>query len=214
MAPFTGIPERAFSFYAELSANNTKAWWAEHKSEYETFVREPLTALCGALEDEFGPAKVYRPYRDARFSKDKAPMKDHQGAVVHIEDHVGYYLQVSASGLMVAGGWYAPRGRQLERFRAAVDSAAGAQLEIIVAGLGTSFEINGNSLKTRPKGFDAEHPRIQLLRHRMLTASKQYGGVEWVGTSQALKKVRDDWRALQPMLEWLADHVGPGEEPE
>ena len=214
MGTFRGIPTRAFTFYAELAEHNNKPWWNEHKCEYETSVRAPLIELCAALEDEFGPAKVYRPYRDARFAKDKSPLKDHQGAVIHIEDHVGYYVQVSASGLMIAGGWYAPQGRQLERYRAAVDTAAGVALERLVAALGKKFELNGNPLKTKPKGYDADHPRIELLRNRMLTAARNYGDPAWVNTPRTLKVVRDDWRALQPLLEWLADHVGPGEEPE
>lgn len=211
---FKGFPPQTFDFYVALSANNTRAWWNEHKTEYETVVKTPLTELMEALESEFGAYKIYRPYRDARFSKDKTPIKDHQGAVVMIEDNIGYYVQVSATGLMVAGGWYAPAGKQLERYRKAIDSAAGIELQRMLAPIEKRYETNGNPLKTKPKGYDADHPRIALLRNRSLTFARHYDGESWIGTKKVLAVVRNDWRAFQPAMEWLADHVGPGEEPE
>lgn len=211
---FNGFPVQAFDFYVALSATNTKQWWAEHKGEYDAFVKAPMTALMEALQDEFGGYKIYRPYRDARFSKDKTPMKDHQGAVVMLEDAVGYYVQVSATGLMVAGGWYQAQGKQLERYRAAVQSAAGAELERIMKPIAKTFEVDGQQLKTRPRGVDPDHPRMELLRNKALTAARQYDVEPWVSTPKALTVIRKDWRALRPMMEWLADHVGPGEEPQ
>lgn len=87
---FAGFPAEAFEFYEALAGNNTRPWWAEHKAEYERAVRGPLVALLAELEPEFGEGKVYRPYHDTRFSKGKPPIKDHQGAVVMLEDAVGY----------------------------------------------------------------------------------------------------------------------------
>lgn len=211
---FTGIPAEAFDFYARLAADNTRAWWSAHRHEYESFIREPMTALLAELEAEFGSGHLYRPHRDTRFSPDKSPLKDHQGAVVQIEDSVGYYVQVSAAGLMVAGGWYAPQGAQIDRYRKAVDGPAGAELEQLVARLVRTFDMDGQSLKTAPRGYPADHNRIGLLRHRALTVARRYGPSPWMGTRTALRKVRDDWRAMRPLLEWLADHIGPGLDPE
>ena len=83
---FTGIPAEAFEFYDRLAVDNTRTWWQANRGDYERFVREPLTHLVDELADEFGTPKLFRPYRDARFSKDKTPIKDHQGAVVGVED--------------------------------------------------------------------------------------------------------------------------------
>jgi uncharacterized protein (TIGR02453 family) len=210
---FQGIPPQAFEFYASLAANNSRPWWAEHKGEYERFVKEPLTALFTELSDEFGEGHLYRPYRDTRFSKDKTPLKDHQGGLVAIEDSVGYYLQVSAAGVMVAGGWYAPQGRQIERYRNAVDGPRGPELQRILAGLPRAFAIEGQPLKTRPRGFDADHPRIDLLRNRALTVARTHPAADWQGTRKGLTTIRSDWRAMRPLLEWLADNVGPGADP-
>ena len=210
---FTGFPAETFEFYEQLSANNTRAWWAEHKLEYERVVRTPLMALLAALDTEFGSAHVFRPHRDARFSKDKTPLKDHQGAVVQVEDAIAYYVQVSARGLLVAGGWYAPAGQQLARYRESVDGPVGARLEPIMSSISGHFEIDGRKMKTHPRGFGADHPRIDLMRNRALVATRAYPVEPWLGTRKALTTVRSDWRALRPMVDWLADHVGPATEP-
>ena len=210
---FTGFPVEAFEFYDALDANNTRPWWQEHKAQYEQFVKGPLLDLMADLESEFGAPHVYRPYRDARFSKDKTPLKDHQGAVVQLEDAVAYYVQVSSSGLMVAGGWYTPLGAQVHRFREAVDSPRGAVLESLLPRLRRRFTVEGNPLKTKPKGYDLDHPRIDLLRMRSVTVSRTYEPEAWLATRKAFTAVRDDWRAMRPMIEWLADNVGPAVEP-
>lgn len=209
----TGFPVETFEFYEHLSANNTKAWWSLHKAEYERVVRAPMLALLNELTDEFGDTHLFRPYRDARFSKDKTPLKDHQGAVVQIEDAIAYYVQVSASGLIAGAGWYSPQGEQLRRYRESVDGPIGAVLERILEVLPSRFEIDGRPLATKPRGYDANNPRIGLLRNRMLVASSNYAAAPWMGSRKAIETVRADWQALQPLVEWLADHVGPAEDP-
>jgi uncharacterized protein (TIGR02453 family) len=212
--PFRGLPVEAFEFYDALTLDNSRTWWQEHRSEYEQQVRAPMTALLGALEEEFGPGQLFRPYRDVRFAKDKSPIKDHQGAFVEIEDAVGYYVQVSAQGLMVAGGWYSPRGAQLSRFRAAVaEGHAGAVRTMIARLAKQGWQIDGRPLKTRPRGVDPDDPHLDLLRMRALTAAKQYPVEPWLGTSKALTTLRTGWRQLRPLVEWLGEHVGPGEDP-
>ena len=212
MATFSGIPVEAFEFYDELTANNTKTWWTAHRSEYERHVREPLAELLADLADEFGDAKLFRPYRDVRFSKDKTPIKDHQGGYVSTEDAVGYYVQVSASGLMVAGGWYAPSPAQLKRFREAVASGRAGELRRLLARLEKQgWQIESNSLKTRPKGYDVDHPDLDLLRFRLLTAERHYPVEAWMGTRKAFTVVRADWRRLRPLMDWVSDVVGPAD---
>lgn len=210
---FTGFPAEAFEFYEQLSANNTRAWWADHKVEYERLVRGPLMSMLEELKAQFGTAHVFRPHRDARFSKDKTPLKDHQGAVVQVEDAIAYYVQISASGLMVGAGWYSPQGQQLRRYRESVDTAVGGELERVMAALPKRFEVDGRPLATRPRGYDTQNPRIELLRYRMLVVSSTYSPAPWMGTRKALNTVRTDWQVMQPLVEWLADHVGPADDP-
>lgn len=210
---FEGFPAEAFDFYEALAANNTRPWWAEHKPEYERFVRDPLVALTFELESEFGSAHLFRPYRDARFSRDASPIKDHQGAVVQLEDAIAYYVQVSAEGLMIAGGWYSPQGQQVHRYREAVDSPRGAVLEALLPAVQRRFEVDGRPLKTRPRGYDLDHPRIGLLRNRALVATRMHPVDPSLGTRKALTLVRSGWRAMRPLVEWLADNVGPAGDP-
>jgi uncharacterized protein (TIGR02453 family) len=211
---FTGWPAEAFDFYDRLAADNSRAWWAAHKDEYERWVREPMAALLAELAAEFGEGRIYRPYRDVRFSADKSPIKDHQGAVVMLEDSVGYYVQVSAAGLFVAGGWYAPAGQQLSRFRAAVAGGQAGHLRVLLSEVAAAgFDIDGRPLKTRPRGVPADHPDLDLLRYRALTVGRTWPPGLELADRRALTLVRDGWRSIAPLLEWLADTVGPAVDP-
>ncbi len=213
MSAFQGFPVEAFDFYERLAANNTRPWWNEHKAEYVQLVREPVQALVDELSAEFGEANVFRPYRDARFSKDKTPIKDHQGAFVGVEDAIGYYVQISAEGLMIAGGWYAPQGEQIARYRTSVEGPAGAELERILKTLSRSWRVDGRQMKTRPRGVDPDHPRLELLRNRAVTVSRHYPVDASLGTRKAFTSVRSGWRAMRPLVEWLGDFVGPATDP-
>ena len=211
MSTFNGFSDRVLDFYDELAANNSKAYWAEHKTVYETEVRDPMRALVAALESEFGEATLFRPYRDVRFSKDKSPYKTHQGAFAGIEPGIGYYVQVDSEGLLAGGGFHHHASTQVERYRNAVDDeATGAGLSSIVTGLrDAGFELEGEQLKTRPRGYDADHPRIDLLRFKSLTALKRFGAPDWLATPAAADQVRDAWRRLVPLNEWIILNVGP-----
>jgi uncharacterized protein (TIGR02453 family) len=202
---FSGFPDEAFEFYEGLLADNSKAYWTAHKQVYEEAVRAPLVALMAELEPEFGPAKIFRPYRDVRFAKDKSPYKTQQGA--HTE--AGYYVAVDADGLMVAAGLYGPSPEQLARFRTAVDAdSSGAPFAALIDDLrAAGFEIAGDRLKTRPRGTPEDHPRLDLLRHRSLYAHKGWPPEPWVHTPAALDRVRDEWRTLRPLQTWTIEHV-------
>lgn len=212
MNVFEGIPLAALDFYEDLEHHNSREWWAAHRDVYEREVRVPMEALAAGLEEEFGPAKAFRPYRDVRFSPDKSPYKTHQGVVVATASGMGWYVQVSAEGLMTAAGWYDGTPGQLARYRRAVDDARpGEVLRRIVAGLReTGYVIDGDRLKTQPRGMAPDHPRIELLRHRSLTVDRRHGAPEWLPTPEALNRVRADWRTFEPLLEWLDEHVGEG----
>ncbi len=211
---FQGIPAEAFDFYDALAADNSKTFWTEHKGDYQANIREPLAALGSELSQEFGEPHLYRPYRDIRFSKDKTPYKDHQGMFVEMRNGLGWYVQISGSGLMVAGGWYTATPDQVAGYRAAVDDDAGEELPALVKTLKRKgYDIGGQQLKTRPRGVSPEHVRLEWLRYRSLYASRLWEPAAWMGTRRVVSKVRDSWRALTPMMDWLADHVGPGEAP-
>lgn len=214
MDEFQGIPVSAVGFYARLSGNNTREWWSTHKTDYDTLVRAPMVALAAGLEAEFGQARVYRPNRDLRFTLDKSPYKNHQGIVVSTSSGMGWYAQVSAAGFMTAGGWYEGAPDQLARYRLAVDDdVSGPELQVIVDNLRLNgFTVEGQLLKTRPRGVSMDHPRLELLRYRSLVASAAYGIPDWLESAEVLDHVREDWRTFKPLLDWLTEHVDDDEE--
>ncbi|HLN78454.1 MAG TPA: DUF2461 domain-containing protein [Nocardioidaceae bacterium] len=207
---FTGIPVAALDFYDDLELDNTKSFWTAHKETYDAAVRGPMTALAQALEDEFGAAKVFRPYRDVRFAKDKTPYKTHQGVFIPRGPSTGYYVQVSAPGVRVGVGFYEASGPRLARIRSAIaDDRRGRDLEGILTTLQTSgWELSGEKLKTTPRGYDADHPRIELLRHKSMTLGKSYGFEPFIHTPELLDRVREDWREATAFVDWVSDNAG------
>ena len=206
---FQGFPEAALDFYDDLEMDNTKSFWDAHKQVYDEAVRGPMLALTGALADEFGQAKVFRPYRDVRFAKDKTPYKTAQGAFVGVGPATGWYVEVGAPGVRVGGGYYHAGGPDLARIRAAIDAEhSGTELERLVARLRKrGFEVRGEQLKTAPRGYDVDHPRIDLLRYKSMALGMSYGFDKVIHGPGLLNKVRDDWRALRPLVEWVRERV-------
>jgi uncharacterized protein (TIGR02453 family) len=209
---FPGFADEAFEFYAGLERDNSKAYWTANKKTYDDHVRDPMHALLAELEPEFGDGKVFRPNRDIRFSPDKSPYKTYQGAIAGPAAGIGFYVQIDANGLMVGGGFHAHSSAQVDRYRASVDAdSTGGELAAIVETLEASgFQIEGERLKTRPRGIAADHPRVELLRHKSLMELKSYGTPSWVTTPAALDEVRTSWRALAPLNDWIAANVGAG----
>jgi uncharacterized protein (TIGR02453 family) len=210
MSGFTGFPFAGLDFYEDLEADNSKAFWTAHKDIYERAVKEPMTALVAELEADFGPAKIFRPYRDVRFAKDKSLYKNHQGAFVPVASGAGWYVQIGAPGLMAAGGLYGASADQLARLRSTIDDdVRGPELQAILAAVAEAgLVIGGEQLKTRPKGFPADHPRIDLLRHKSLVIRKEFGAPDWLATPRAAKEIRTAWEAMRPAVEWLGAVVG------
>ncbi|GAB2865953.1 DUF2461 domain-containing protein [Nocardioides pacificus] len=207
---FTGFPVAALDFYDDLEMDNTRSFWEKHKQVYLDDVRGPMTALTAALAPEFGDAKVFRPHRDVRFAKDKTPFKEHQGAFVAVGEATGYYVQVSARGVRTAAGFYQASSQRLGWIRAAMaDERTGTELERLLDDLrGRGFEIEGDRLKTSPRGYDATHPRIDLLRHRSLSAVHPYGFDDVIHSPDLVEAVRADWQALRPVVEWISAAAG------
>ena len=165
---FRGWPSEALEFYEGLTADNSKTYWTAHQTLYEEGVREPMQELLAALEPEFGPGKIFRPYRDVRFSKDKSPYKTHLGAWLE----AGGYVQLSADGLAAGCGMYQLESDQLERYRKAVaGDRTGKQLTDVIAAIEQAgIGVHGHgSLKSAPRGYPKDHPRAELLRHKGLT---------------------------------------------
>ena len=203
---FSGWPAEALDFYEGLEADNSKAYWTAHKAIYDEMVLGPMSELLEELGPEFGESKIFRPYRDVRFSKDKSPYKTNIGAVIG-----DGYLQLSAQGLAAGSGMYMMAPDQLDRYRRAVTrDESGTQLERVIAETERhEVDVHGHDvLKTAPRGYPADHPRITLLRYKGVTTWKEWPAEAWLGTRAAKQRVAAFLAASQPLCAWLETNVG------
>ena len=202
---FQGWPSEALDFYEGLEADNTKTYWLANKKTYETCVLEPMQELMSELEPEYGEGRIFRPYRDVRFSKDKAPYKTAIAGVIST-----VYIQVSAQGLACGGGMHYMAPDQLDRYRKAVDSDACAALTNVVEGVRAhGIDVHGHEvLKSAPRGYRADHPQIELLRCKGLIAWKQWDVEPWLGTAAARDRITEFAVAARPLNDWMDEHVG------
>jgi len=203
---FAGWPIEAVEFYEGLEADNSKVYWQDNKAVYDRQVKAPMEQLLAELADEFGAGKIFRPYRDVRFSADKTPYKTNCAATIG-----SGYVSFSAEGLSVGGGLYMPDPKALARYREAVDKEkSGAELATIVAALhGAGYQTMAHDvLKTAPRGYPKDHPRIDLLRHKGIAMMKTWPVGAWLGTKKAKDRVVETLRAGVPLNDWLARHVG------
>jgi uncharacterized protein (TIGR02453 family) len=203
---FSGWPAEALAFYEGLEADNSKAYWTERKAVYQEKVLRPMEELLEELAPEFGEGKIFRPYRDIRFSLDKTPYKTHIGATV---GGTGY-VQLSADGLAVGAGRWHLESAELTQYRAAVAGPDGAELAAVVGALTTAgIEVHGHeTLKTAPRGYSADHPRIDLLRHKGLTTWQHWPPAPWLATADAATRVTGVLRTSTDLCDWLVSHVG------
>jgi uncharacterized protein (TIGR02453 family) len=210
VVPFEGFPVAALDFYDDLEMDNTKSFWTEHKEVYERAVRAPMGAMLAALEPEFGAGKLFRPYRDVRFATDKTPYKTHQGGFVQAGPGTGFYVQVGAPGVRVGVGFYDPGSPHLAAVREAIaDDRRGVQLRRILNRLiRQGWALGGDTVKTSPRGYDAAHPRIDLLRHKSMTLGRSYGFEPVIHTAELLDQVREHWRAARPFVQWMDATTG------
>lgn len=203
---FAGFPIAALDFYDDLELDNTKAFWEANKAVYLSAVAEPMKALTAELAEEFGEAKIFRPYRDVRFSHDKTPYKTQQGAYVRVAEGTGWYVAISAAGVVMGGGFYSGQTAQLARLRRGIDDdRRGGELQRIVTDLTQAgFTLGGEELKTAPRGFSVDHPRIGLLRHKSLVLGLDYGHENTIiHRPELVDEVRAKWRSLQPLMAWF-----------
>ncbi len=210
MQPFTGWPPEALEWLRGIEANNNREWFQAHKKTYEEAVRGPLEAFLEEVREEFGDAKVFRPNRDTRFSADKSPYKTRIYAAVYDPSRGSWYVMLDKEGIFSGGGLYSPDREHLDRVRAAIaDDSTGPELERAVE----QMESNGvelmteGSLKTAPRGYSVDHPRIRLLRLPHLAAGMRLEAGPWLHTAEAKERILQGWRGIAPLLDWLSKAV-------
>ena len=212
---FRGFPLDAIGFYDGLAADNSKAYFDAHRESYETCVREPLEDLIAELSPQYGAGKVFRPHRDVRFFKDKAPYKTAAAAVLRPDGThcTGTYVEISAAGLRAGGGVVHLDRGQLQRARRAIDDAkhGEALMRIVRTVEERGMTLFAPELKTAPRGYAKDHPRIELLRRKSFAATATHAPGPWLATPEAKERVVAAWEAVAPLNAWLERHVGPAD---
>ena len=210
--PSGGFTTRATEFFAGLESDNSKDYWTANKAVFEKEVKEPMAALVDSLPERFQPFKVFRPNRDIRFSPDKSPYKTQHGAA-HEADGMVYYVHLDAHGLMAACGAYMMSPDQLERYREAVAAdATGPALEGILRDLDQrGIEVGhgmGEPLKTAPRGYPKDHPRVELLRQKAVSAHGRLAETSLRDADVVRQFVVDTFDACEPLNDWIRSNVG------
>ena len=201
--PFDGWKGDFVGFFRGLELDNSKRYFEAHRRQYEAEVRGPMEELAAELAPVLGPTKIFRINRDVRFSADKSPYKTNVAAVLG-----RLYVHLDARQLYVATGAHMPGTAWLTRYRQAAAGPAGAELaraieEMRAAGL----SVGGNPLKTVPRGYPADHPRIELLRWREVGTSRQFALEPWIATPAVKDRVLQTWETMRPLTDWLSTHV-------
>ena len=216
---FSGFAPAAFEWFAGLERDNCKAYFTATRERYETEVRGGLQAMLDELGRTFGgEVRLFRQQRDLRFAPaGSAPYKTRTYGLLHgvRGPAAALYAQLSSQGLYAGTGYHQLARDQLERFRAAVaDDRTGPRLvEATAAARATGLEVVGETLRTAPRGYPRDHPRIELLRHTALVAGRTLPGTGGIGRDEALEHVAGAWRAAEPLNAWLEEHVGPSAAP-
>ena len=203
---YSGWPEEALECYEGLEADNSKTYWTGNRAVYEEKIKRPMTELLDELGPEFGEPKIFRPYNDIRFSKDKPLYKTHIGARLG-----SGYIQFSAKGLAAGDGMYGMAADQLGKYRRAVASdETGTELEQVIAGIEKQgYGVHGRDvLKSAPRGHSADHPRIELLRYKGIVAWQEWPVEPWLETAAAKDHITSFLRATRPLGAWLDANVG------
>ena len=205
----------SLSYLKNLKLNNNRDWFAEHKPtfiEAQNNAKELYAGIRNNLEkyDEIEKFKLFRIYRDVRFSKDKTPYKAHfAGSFSRLGKQLrgGYYLRIRPGESFLAGGFWEPNKEDLLRIRKEIEVDASEIREILEDKnyqhyFGNTFD--GEELKTAPRGFDKEHPDVDLLRKKGFIAVRNFTDEE-VLSSNFISEVDNSYKALRPFFNLFSD---------
>jgi uncharacterized protein (TIGR02453 family) len=202
-------PPAALEFLRELEANNDRDWFKANRDRYERDLLAPARTLAERLS-HLGEPHFFRPFNDTRF-RPGPPIKEQLGVAIGYHGAGGFYFQLSLDGLLVAAGLHRPASDQLERFRAAIDDDRQARrFERAVkvaeaAGLSTPQP----ELKRPPRGYSADHPRLDRLRLKELTVFERHELEPWLHTPECDKRIRVQLDGARPLVKWISEVVGP-----
>jgi uncharacterized protein (TIGR02453 family) len=200
---FSGFTREAFSFWKGLERNNNRDWFHAHKNRYEQAVRRPMQLLIEEFTPLYGPGRLSRINKDMRFAKEK-PYKNYLATGL-----AGNYISFSKEGLWVGTGMYKPEPPALRQLRDAIaDDGPGRELTRIIASLRRKgFDVDTHArLDKPPRGYEATHPRVELLCMKDIYVGKLFGPSD-VSSAKVLDAVVKAIADLEPFRVWLRRYV-------
>jgi uncharacterized protein (TIGR02453 family) len=212
------IPKSSLDFLIQLKENNNKLWFEENKPNYlkelnhiQNFADALLQELSktDVLETASGKKCVYRIYRDIRFSKDKTPFKTFWGGSytrATAARRGGYYFHLEKGNSFFAGGFWGPNAGDLKRIRHEFNLDAEPIQKILQSEsfVNTFGILQGEKLKTAPKGFDINHPAIDLLRYKQFLVIKRFTDEEVLSPS-FLEEALDACKNMRPFFDYMSE---------
>lgn len=209
----TNINSTCFDFLKMIGENNNREWFEENKPWFQKEKKHIKSFFESVKEgmnsfDKIESFKMFRIYRDVRFSLDKTPYKTHFSAR-YMRDGVdrrgGYYLHIKPGECFIGGGFFAPEKEDLLRIRQELEMDDSEMREIMAEQkFKKRFKLKGDELKTAPKGFDKSHPAIDLIKKKQYIFTCSYSDKE-VLSENFYKKVLADFELLLPFFNYMSE---------
>jgi uncharacterized protein (TIGR02453 family) len=210
----TSISKSTLNFLEALKENNNRDWFNEHKPEFQIEqkkVKDFYNAILERLKthDDIDKFKLFRIYRDVRFSKDKTPYKPHfAGSFSRATKRLrgGYYLRIRPGESFLAGGFWEPNKDDLMRIRKEFEMDTSEIREIICDKNFIKYfgKLQGESLKTAPRGFDKNHPDLDLIRMKQFIVVRNFTDEE-VMASNFLEEINNSYKAMRPYFDFMSE---------
>lgn len=207
------IQQSSLQFLSDLVQNNNRVWFQAHKGRYEATL-ENMKQFMDAVEaglhetDHIEGSRLYRIYRDVRFSKDKLPYKDNFGmdftrATKRLRG--SYYLQIGPGVSFAGGGFWGPNPEDLKRIR---DEFAVDEDPIRRIMADATFQkyfgtLQGEELKTAPRGYEKDHPAVDLIRKKNFVVRRHFSDAE-VTSEDFLLEVKKTFEAMRPYFDYMS----------
>lgn len=211
----TTVSKDLFTFFKKLEKNNNRDWFNENKPEFKSIETEVKKVYNSVLEtlnvhDEIDKLKIFRIYRDVRFSKNKLPYKTHFAGSFHRTKprlRGGYYLQLKPNNeSFIATGFWEPTKEDLLRIRKEFEMDDQEIRAVINNKTFKSIwgDVQGDELKTAPKGFDKEHSAIDLIRKKQYIFTKKYTDKD-VLDKDFIPNVNSAFKSIRPYFDYMSD---------
>ncbi|MBB6372123.1 DUF2461 domain-containing protein [Chryseobacterium shigense] len=206
--------KKTFEFLKQLEKNNNREWFAQHKPEYDSVVKENkafFNQIYNELQehDNVKGIHIFRIYRDVRFSKDQTPYKNNFGVGYSRSKPMlrgGYYMQLEPGNSFVGGGFWGPDAKDLLRIRKEFEIST-TEIEKITSDqtfIQYFGEIKGDAVKTAPRGFDKDHPAIDLIRKKQYVVMRKFTDNE-VLSADFQKEAVLTLLAMRPFFDYMSE---------